>query len=136
MVEVEGLETAGICYRSNPTEPELVYEARIFGAPSLYNLYKSKEEIEKDPEENDKNKDEKRDILFCNDAQIVHFINYLFRPPLIIVCYNNKQNIDFLSEEPERKLVKGDTGDEKIRRRHLNVLNSVYYGKARKWHRK
>ncbi|KAI7894043.1 uncharacterized protein EV154DRAFT_415778, partial [Mucor mucedo] len=38
-----------------------------------------------------------------------------------------KQSIDFLSEETERKLVKGDTGDEKIRRRHLNVLNSVYY---------
>lgn len=45
----------------------------------------------------------------------------------------NKQNIDFLSEESERKLIKGDT-DKKIRRRHLNILNSVYYGKARKWH--
>ncbi|KAI9356064.1 hypothetical protein BD770DRAFT_420412 [Pilaira anomala] len=155
MVEVE------ICYRSNPTEPELVSEARIFGAPSLFNMYKSKEEIEKNGEEIEKNKDGKGDILFCNDAQIVDFINYVFRPhvefspdssykldyvydkeilgvvwvstkkfdkttALAFSKWLNKQNIDFLLEEPERKLVKGDT-DKKIRRRHLNVLNSVYY---------
>ncbi|KAI8876385.1 hypothetical protein K501DRAFT_338113, partial [Backusella circina FSU 941] len=156
------MEEVEICYRSNPTEPEIVCEARIFGAPSLYNMYKSKEEIEKNHEGIEKSKDEKGDILFCNDTQIVDFINYVFRPhielspdspykldyvyskeilgviwvftekfdkttSLAFSKWLNKQNVDFLSVEPERKVVKGSTGNEKIRRRYLNVLNSTYY---------
>lgn len=62
---VEKMVGVEICYRSNPTEPELVCEAQIFGAPSLFNMYKSKEEIEKNREEIEKNKDGKGDILFC-----------------------------------------------------------------------
>ncbi|CEG68079.1 hypothetical protein RMATCC62417_04405 [Rhizopus microsporus] len=44
----------------------------------------------------------------------------------------NKQNVDFLSDEPEHKAVKGNVGNEKIRRRCLYVLDMAYYGKARK----
>lgn len=55
---VAKMENAKICYRSKPSEPEIVCEARIFGAPNLFNMYKSQEEIEK-------NKDEKGDTLFC-----------------------------------------------------------------------
>jgi hypothetical protein len=46
----------------------------------------------------------------------------------------NKQNVDFLSDEPERKVAKGNTENKKIRMRHLNVLDYGYYGKTRKWH--
>lgn len=49
---VTKMEEAEICYRSNPTEQEIVCEARIFGAPSLFNMYKSKEEIKKKPRRN------------------------------------------------------------------------------------
>ena len=41
------MEEVEICYRSNPNERGIVCEARIFGAPNLYNLYKSREEIQK-----------------------------------------------------------------------------------------
>lgn len=54
--------------------------------------------------------------------------------PLAFTHWLNKQNVDFLSDEPERKVVKGNTENKKIRRRHLNVLDNGYYGKARKWH--
>jgi hypothetical protein len=48
----------------------------------------------------------------------------------------NKQNVDLLSDDPEPKVFKRNTGNEEMRRRCLNVLNSAYYGKARKWYRK
>ncbi|KAG2234684.1 hypothetical protein INT48_005836 [Thamnidium elegans] len=38
----------------------------------------------------------------------------------------NKQNLDFLSDEPERKVVKGNTENKKLRRRHLNLLDNGY----------
>lgn len=41
------MEEVEICYRNNPNEPEIVCEARIFGTPNLYNLYKSREEMQK-----------------------------------------------------------------------------------------
>ncbi|KAG1453956.1 hypothetical protein G6F46_004267 [Rhizopus delemar] len=97
-----------------------------------------------------------------NDAQIVDFINYVYRPeiesspdslyklnyvydkeilgivwtftkkfdkttPLAFTQWLNRQNVDFLSNEPERKTVKGNTESKKIRRRHLNVLDNSYY---------
>jgi hypothetical protein len=45
------MEDILICYRNNPNEPELVCRARVFGAPLLYKLYKSREEIEEGEEE-------------------------------------------------------------------------------------
>lgn len=44
--------------------------------------------------------------------------------PLAFCRWLNKQNVDFLLDEPECKVVKGN---KKIRRRYLNVLNSGYY---------
>lgn len=50
--------------------------------------------------------------------------------PLAFSKWLNKQNVDFLSVELERKFVKENTGNEKLRRRHLNVLDNGYYGKT------
>ncbi|KAI7901360.1 uncharacterized protein BX663DRAFT_544132 [Cokeromyces recurvatus] len=58
------MKEAEICYRSNPNEPEIVCEARIFGAPSLFSLYKSKEEI-------GNIKNAKRDVLFYESERKV-----------------------------------------------------------------
>jgi hypothetical protein len=58
---VDKMEEAEICFRSNINEPEIVCEARIFGAPILYSLYKSKEELKNIHEETEK---EKEDLLF------------------------------------------------------------------------
>lgn len=57
------MEEVEICYRNNPNEPEIVCEARIFGTPNLYNLYKSREEMQKKHVETEDNKNEKKDIL-------------------------------------------------------------------------
>jgi hypothetical protein len=46
-------------------KPEVICEARIFGAPRLFNTYKSKEEIKKSQEEVENNKSEKEDVLSC-----------------------------------------------------------------------
>lgn len=42
----------------------------------------------------------------------------------------NRQNVDFLSDEPECEVVKGKAENIKIRRRRLNVLDKGYYGKV------
>ncbi|KAI7857943.1 hypothetical protein BDC45DRAFT_499716 [Circinella umbellata] len=47
--------------------------------------------------------------------------------PLSFTRWLNKQNIDFLSDEPERKIKKGNAGNNKIRMHHLNVLDNGYY---------
>lgn len=46
--EMEGIQ---ICYCKNPNEPKLVCEAQVFGAPNLYKLYKSRENLEEKGEE-------------------------------------------------------------------------------------
>ncbi|KAI8636626.1 hypothetical protein BD408DRAFT_486790 [Parasitella parasitica] len=46
---------------------------------------------------------------------------------LALTQWLNKQNVDFLSDEPERKVVKGNTKNKKLRRRHLNVLDNGCY---------
>ncbi|KAI7850014.1 hypothetical protein BDC45DRAFT_519198 [Circinella umbellata] len=47
--------------------------------------------------------------------------------PLAFTRWLNKQNVDFLSDEPGRKIKKENTGNNKIRMRHLNVLDNGYY---------
>ncbi|KAI8973629.1 hypothetical protein BDF20DRAFT_1002557 [Mycotypha africana] len=131
-------------------------------------VFKSKEEVDKKHEESESNKDEKKDILFHNDAQIVDFINYIYRPKaehspdsplyklqfvddkeilgivwtfttkfdrytlLAFTQWLNKQNVDLLTDEPERKIVKRSSEKVRLRMRALSVLDSRYYGKARK----
>lgn len=53
--EMEGIQ---IYYCKNPNEPKLVCETRMFGAPNLHKLYKSRENLEEkgEEEEDDMNK--------------------------------------------------------------------------------
>ncbi|KAI9032525.1 hypothetical protein CLU79DRAFT_859181 [Phycomyces nitens] len=103
-------------------------------------------------------------ISFENEAQIVDFINYAYRPKaehykdslfklkyvsgkeiLDVVlsfteCFNKttalgfsrwlkKQNIDFLNQEPERKVLNIQGSEtEKLRTRILSVLDSQFHG--------
>lgn len=42
----------------------------------------------------------------------------------------NKHNIDIALDEPQRKVVKTNGDATKLRRRHVNMLDSKYFGKA------
>lgn len=89
---VKNMEDIYICYLENKNEPILVSNARVFGAPNLYNNYKSREDLEEKCED-DKDKDisfgESESNLVAkiiinnkieNEAEIVEFINYAYRP--------------------------------------------------------
>ncbi|PHZ11553.1 uncharacterized protein RHIMIDRAFT_244048 [Rhizopus microsporus ATCC 52813] len=154
---VKKMEDIQVCYRENPYEPNLVCNARVFGAPNLYKLYKSREDLEEkceEEEEDDTNKNisfgESESNLVAkiliknkveNETQIVDFINYVYRPKsehftnslfklthasdktvlevlrkyterfnkTTVLGFNQwlkKQDIDFLNQEPERKVLK------------------------------
>jgi hypothetical protein len=45
---VDKLEDVEICFTYNPNEPILICEWRIYGAPGLYKLYKSREDLFKE----------------------------------------------------------------------------------------
>jgi hypothetical protein len=53
---VKNMEDIQICYLENPNEPILVCNARVFGAPNLYNNYKSRKDLEEKCEEDDMDK--------------------------------------------------------------------------------
>lgn len=90
------MEDIQLCYCENPYEPRLICNTRVFGAPNLYKLYKSREDSEEkceEEEEDDMNKNINfgesesnlvAEILINNriesEAQIVDFINYVYRP--------------------------------------------------------
>ncbi|GAA5795254.1 hypothetical protein HPULCUR_000609 [Helicostylum pulchrum] len=87
------MEDIKICYRENPNEPNLVCNARVFGAPDLYKLYKSREDLEEACEKDDMDKNisfgESKSNLIAeilinhrieNEARIMDFINYAYRP--------------------------------------------------------
>ncbi|KAI8375566.1 hypothetical protein BD560DRAFT_72247 [Blakeslea trispora] len=140
--------------------------------------YKSKEDLEEECEEDDMDKNisfgESESNLIAeilinnkieNEAQIVEFINYVYRPksehvtdsPFKLTNVSDKtvlgvlwkyterfnkttalgfnqwlkkQNIDFLIEEPELKVLKLPGSEtEKLRIRVLSVLDSQFHGK-------
>ncbi|KAI7896757.1 uncharacterized protein EV154DRAFT_557974 [Mucor mucedo] len=133
------MEDIQICYLENPNDPIL-----------------SKEDLEEKCEEVDMDKN-------ISYAQIVEFINYVYRPKseritdspfkltnvsdktVLGVLWNyterfnettalgfnqwlKKQNIDFLIEEPERKVLKLPGSEtEKLRIRVLSVLDSQFH---------
>ncbi|EIE90582.1 hypothetical protein RO3G_15293 [Rhizopus delemar RA 99-880] len=195
------MEDIQLCYCENPYEPRLICNARVFGAPNLYKLYKSREEEEEkceEEEEDDMNKNVSNQIsinkLFVfyfifgktkninfgesesnlvaeilinnrieSEAQIVDFINYVYRPnsenctdslfkltsvsdktvlgvlwkyterfnKTTALGFNQwlrKQNIDFLNQDPERKVLKSQESETvKIRARILSVLDNQFY---------
>ncbi|KAG1057987.1 hypothetical protein G6F43_000189 [Rhizopus delemar] len=173
------MEDIQLCYCENPYEPRLICNARVFGAPNLYKLYKSREDSEEkceEEEEDDMNKNINfgesesnlvAEILINNriesEAQIVDFINYVYRPnsenctdslfkltsvsdktvlgvlwkyterfnKTTALGFNQwlrKQNIDFLNQDPERKVLKSQESETvKIRARILSVLDNQFY---------
>ena len=77
-----------LCYTNNSHEPMLICKSRIYGAPNLYKMYKTKQEITEEIENNADNKN----IIFGNtkkqlenDSQIVDFINYNLSNKLSII---------------------------------------------------
>ncbi|KAG1452563.1 hypothetical protein G6F46_012375 [Rhizopus delemar] len=170
------MEDIQICYLESPNEPILVCNARVFGAPNLYKNYKSREDLEEKCEEDDMDKNisfgESESNLVAeilinnkieNEAQIVEFINYVYRPksehvtdsPFKLTNVSDKtvlgvlwkyterfnkttalgfnqwlkkQNIDFLIQEPERKVLKIQGSEtKKLRIRILSVLDSQFH---------
>ncbi|KAG2206269.1 hypothetical protein INT47_007282, partial [Mucor saturninus] len=129
--------------------------ARVFGAPNLYNNYKSKEDLEKCEEvDMDKNisfgESEGNliaeiliNIKIENGGQIVEFINYVYRPksehvtdsPFKLTNVSDKTVLGVLWKYTERfnkttalginKLPGSET--EKLRIRVLSVLDSQFH---------
>lgn len=60
-------------------------------------------------------------------------MNYVQRPQVESTS-DSPYKLNYVYDEPERKVVKGNTRNEKIGRHYLNVLDSGCYGKARRWH--
>lgn len=80
-------------------EPKLICESRICGAPSLYKLYKSRENLFKETDQQTYPNESGMKLGECkiskqvanqnmhleNDSQIADFINYIYRPQMKIL---------------------------------------------------
>ncbi|KAL4208537.1 hypothetical protein AB4K20DRAFT_1970188 [Rhizopus microsporus] len=95
------MEEVEICYRSNPNERGIVCEARIFD----FINYAYRPKIESSP-------DSQYKLNYVYDKEILGVVWTLTSKfdktiPLAFSQWLNKQKVDFLSDEPERKIKDG-----------------------------